>query len=157
MTAPTLTGFTAPKGGASLPRGGPAGGLMRRRRWRTWAAWCAMAALVWNASTPLPWLLRDIESDTNDVSSAASDGHAHAAHRFDGADIPGSPTHPDDHDCAQCEVLKHLARCVVPDPVIPGVVALAAAPVKPPAFAESRYTSRFVTRPRIRGPPLDHA
>ena len=113
---------------------------MRRRRWRTWAAWCAMAALVWNASTPLPWLLRDIESDTNDVSSAASDGHAHAAHRFDGADIPGSPTHPDDHDCAQCEVLKHLARCVVPDPVIvppvqvkpPLIVNVAVPPNVPP-------------------------
>jgi hypothetical protein len=126
------------------------------RRWRTWAAWCTMAALVWNASTPLPWLLRDIASDS-DVSSAESDDHAHAAHRLDGADIPGSPTHPADHDCAQCEVLKHLARCVVPDPVVPGVAALEAAPVKPPAFAEARYAFRFVTRPRIRGPPIDTA
>jgi hypothetical protein len=130
--------------------------ITRRRRWRICAAWCAMAALVWNAATPLPWLLRDIASE-HEVSSAASEGHAHGAHQSDGADIPGSPTHPEDHDCAQCEVLKHLARCVMPDPAVPGVAVLEAASVKPPAFAESRYAFRFVTRPRIRGPPIDNA
>jgi hypothetical protein len=128
-----------------------------RRRWRTWAAWCAMAAFVWNAATPLPWLLRDIKSDPREPTAAASDGHAHAEHLVPGADVPGSPTHPEDHDCAQCEVLKHLARCVVPDPVAPGVAALPAASCTPPALAESRYVFRFVARSRIRGPPVDHA
>jgi hypothetical protein len=143
-----------------------------------------MASLVWSSATPLPWLLRDIASEHEvsaentphplDASRLApsprargegwgegtmpfTDRHAHGAHQSDGADIPGSPTHPEDHDCAQCEVLKHLARCVMPDPAVPGVAALEAAPVKPPTFAESRYAFRSVTRPRIRGPPIDNA
>ena len=78
----------------------------------------------------------------------------HAVKIADGSEIPGSPTHPDDHDCFQCQVIKHLARCV-PSACAPPIVALAAGgSPKPPIVAESIYAALAVPRPPIRGPPL---
>jgi hypothetical protein len=116
-----------------------------------------LLALVWPAIGPLPWLIdfgpdehRADRSVSNDNAGEHARSHAH----HDASEIPGSPTHPDDHDCFQCQVIKHLARCV-PSACAPPIVALAAGgSPKPPILAESIYAALAVPRPPIRGPPL---
>src|SRR5213592_2596652 len=73
-----------------------------RRRPRAWLALYLLLAFVWPSIGPLPWL----------IDFAAEEVHAASHAHHDASEIPGSPTHPDDHDCFQCEVIKHLARCV---------------------------------------------
>ena len=128
-----------------------------RGRWRAWLAAYVLLALVWPAIGPLPWLIdfgpdehRADRSVSNDNAGEHARSHAH----HDASEIPGSPTHPDDHDCFQCQVIKHLARCV-PSACAPPIVALAAGgSPKPPIVAESIYAALAVPRPPIRGPPL---
>jgi hypothetical protein len=128
-----------------------------RGRWRAWLAAYVLLALVWPAIGPLPWLI-DFAPDEHRVDRSIShetpDAHAGSHSHHDASEIPGSPTHPDDHDCFQCQVIKHLARCV-PSACVYPIVALAAGSFpKPPIVAESIHAAFAVPRPPIRGPPL---
>jgi hypothetical protein len=129
------------------------------RGWRAWLARYVLLAIAWPSIGALPWMMLDLREEGHLVAEAAfdhDDGVAAHAHHDD-ADIPGSPTHPLDHDCAQCQVLKHLARCVLPDPVVAGVPPPAGAPVQPCAQPALRYASLPAEGPPIRGPPLVRA
>ena len=125
-------------------------GRLRRRGWRYWVAWCALVALAWPSLGPLPFVVHDFDEHFAESGQHLHDGN----HAVDVSSIPGSPTHPDDHHCPECEVLKHLARCVptVPPPAIlsPVVVGLftrhlAVAP---------RFAPNPVHVPPARAPPL---
>ena len=133
-----------------------------RGRWRTWLATYVLLALVWPAIGPLPWLIdfapdehrADPSVSDHSVSNHNADEHAGSHSHHEPSEIPGSPTHPDDHDCFQCQVIKHLARCV-PSACAHPIVALAAGSFpKPPIVAESIHAAFAVPRPPIRGPPL---
>jgi hypothetical protein len=131
--------------------------VLRRGRWRSWVASCALAALVWPALGPLPWLDLDLALDENaaTLQPALSDtSHAMHEQRTDASEIPGSPTHPVDHDCFQCQVLKHLARCVLALPATPALPALAGAPVAPSFRAAAPHAPRLAALPPARGPPF---
>jgi hypothetical protein len=92
----------------------------------------------------------------NEVVALA--GHHHDAgepnHHHDASDIPGSPTHPEDHNCFECQVLQHLSRCVLPDlgPVI--VPPVPDCFIAPGSYLEPQLASFIAPRPPIRGPPL---
>jgi len=100
---------------------------------------------------PLPW-----------IAEAAAEHHfaleehdGHPAHRHaDASDIPGSPTHPVDHDCFQCQVLKHLARCVSTPPEAPQVDAPAGGAVQPLLRVDAPLAVPAVALPPARAPPL---
>jgi hypothetical protein len=119
---------------------------------RTCIAWCAFLALAWPSLGPLPWLV------AQGVAHAAQ-AHdfvgydAHERRHVDASAIPGTPTHPVDHDCAECRVLKHLARCIRSIPVIDVDVAIAASVVAPLLVVEDRTTSRHTLLPPVRAPP----
>ena len=91
-------------------------------------AWIALVALAWPSLGALPWLAQPTHAHV------AGHSHAHGSqpHRhIDPSTIPGSPTHPADHNCFECQVLQHLARCVFPAPVtgiVPSIVACDVAP-----------------------------
>jgi len=74
-------------------------------------------------------------------------------HEDDAASIPGSPTHPIDHDCFQCQVLKHLSRCVLVPPQLADVALPAGTAVRPVARTESQQDGRIAALPPARGPP----
>ena len=124
------------------------------RWWRTCVAWCALVALAWPSLGPLPYVVHDVGAHF-----AAGTVQAHADgdgddHHVDGSSIPGSPTHPDDHDCPECVVLKHLSRCMLPvlaigvcAPVVVAVVTRRIAFSRPPAPVPAYV-------PPARGPPL---
>jgi hypothetical protein len=126
-----------------------------RNAWHTWLVAYALLAVAWPSTGPLPWLV--LEAGEH-VSAGATldhdrDGHtADTAH--DAADIPGSPSHPLDHNCAQCEVLKHLARCVLPGSVEASVPAPPGGPVVAFVEVEPQCASFIATLPPIRGPPF---
>ena len=131
-------------------------------RWRSWVASYALVALAWPSLGLLPWIAVDsaphhhsvayqeAESDA-DHSSASQHEHGDASH------IPGSPTHPADHDCFQCQVLKHLSRCVVPQIVPPTIPLPSGCPVQPRVYLESQHAGRIAFLPPVRGPPLQIA
>jgi hypothetical protein len=138
--------------------------------------WVVRAAWAMDAQVPAP-------THASSAAAGFSSGRAHAAHDAaathhhatldvdwphehagsgafvhdppapDASDVPGSPTHPPDHACAQCEVLKHLARCM-PAPVtvlLPAAGECAfVAPVPPFAAPLARAPARL---PPARGPP----
>lgn len=122
-------------------------------RWRVWLAAYALVAVAWPSAGTLPWLLFE---PCDEAPAAAELGTAARGHHDD-ADIPGSPTHPLDHDCAQCKVLKHLARCVVSGPVAPTVAAIAGAPEPIRSAVARRYAGVAAERPPIRAPPSAEA
>jgi hypothetical protein len=85
---------------------------------------------------------------------AGADGnasrHAHVAL----SDIPGSPTHPVNHDCPECQVIKYLATSCLPQ---------ASAPLLPSQHNDAppsdrchqpREIGRVAVLPPIRAPPL---
>src|SRR5205823_9914687 len=115
-----------------------------RRRWRAWVARYLLLALIWPAIGPLPWLI-DFTSE-----------HEHAGVRahHDVSEVPGSPTHPDDHNCFQCDVIKHLARCVPSACAFPVVARVPVVSPRPPILVESLHAAFVVAGPPIRGPPL---
>jgi hypothetical protein len=116
-----------------------------------------LLALVWPAIGPLPWLIDFAPTEhraDHSVSNDNADQHAGSHSHHDASEVPGSPTHPDDHDCFQCQVIKHLARCV-PSACAYPIVALATGSFpRPPIVAESIHAAFAVPRPPIRGPPL---
>jgi hypothetical protein len=127
--------------------------------WRAWVTVYAIAAVAWPATGPLPWVALDWQSASHSAAPAASGGDAseHANRHDDDAGVPGSPTHPIDHDCAQCQVLKHLSRCALPDLGVAIVAPLVGGPEQACAKIQPQYVSYTVARPPIRGPPLHHA
>ena len=131
----------------------------RRNPWRAWLAAYVLLALVWPAIGPLPWLIDFAPAShyaDDSVSQGASDEHAGLHSHHDASEIPGSPTHPDDHNCFQCEVIKHLARCVPSDGAFPTVALFTGHSPQPPLRIETLRAAFVVTRPPIRGPPLLH-
>jgi len=137
--------------------------LPRRARWRSWVAWCALVALTWPSLGPLPWVGVDFTAEEPAAAQpiAHSDAHessaAHHHHHGDASAIPGSPTHPADHDCFECLVLKHLARCV-PSALDPPTIPLqSGCPVQPSVRLESQFARHIAALPPARGPPLDIA
>ena len=123
---------------------------LHRRPWRAWLVAYVLLSLVWPAIGPMPWLV-DFEPD--DRAALTSGEHADVHRPHDASEIPGSPTHPDDHNCFQCEVIKHLARCVPSDGSYPTVAFVAAHPPQPPIAIGSTHAASVVPRPPIRGPP----
>jgi hypothetical protein len=128
----------------------------RRPRWASFVACCALVALAWPSLGPLPWIaLAAPPHHHHDVAhDAANVDGAQAGDRLDVSGVPGSPTHPADHDCFQCQVLKHLARCVLAQPVAPEVVLPAGRPVRPEARSESQRARDLAFLPPVRAPPL---
>lgn len=136
-------------------RAGTTRPAFRSRWWRSCIAWCALVALAWPSLGPLPYVVHDFGAHLGDAAP-----HSHAAgdhdddHHVDASSIPGSPTHPDDHDCPECEVLKHLSRCMLPvlaiDVCAPVVVAVVTRPI---AFGRP-HAPVPAHVPPARGPPL---
>lgn len=130
----------------------------RRALWRSCVAWCALLTLAWPSLGPLPWIGVDFTAPEHGVAEQPAHSHASESsaahhHHGDASAIPGSPTHPTDHDCFQCQVLKHLSRCV-PSTLdllaIPGPIGC---PVQPPAQTESQLARDVAALPPARGPP----
>ena len=128
--------------------------LRRRSRWRAWLAAYVLVSIAWPAAAMLP--LELIALDSAGTTPVASNHHhdgAVADHRHDVSDLPGSPTHPDDHNCFECQVLQHLTRCALPD-VGPAIVPpLPACFVAQLSSSEAAPVSFVAPRPPIRGPP----
>ena len=110
---------------------------------------------------PLPWIAEGFAAEDYAAHhSADSDTRSLLAthhHHGDAADIPGSPTHPDDHNCFQCQVLKQLARCVPTQLDPPTIPLQSGCPVQPRAHAESQHAGHVAFLPPVRGPPLRNA
>jgi len=120
---------------------------------------CALIALAWPSLGALPWVAVELAPHQHPVAQGeenAPNGSLPQGHRHqDASDIPGSPTHPADHDCAQCQVLKHLSRCALVLPQVPVVALPARGPVRPVARAESQYDlHQIAALPPVRGPPF---
>ena len=135
--------------------------FLRRGRWRRWLVSYILVALAWPLAGPLPWLIRDTERHEgieahHSHGAGGSDEHS-AEHHHDASDIPGSPTHPADHDCFQCQVLKHLSRCVLLPPDPPTLPPQPECPVQALTGALPRHTSHIVVLPPARAPPLRSA
>lgn len=130
--------------------------LLRKvaRGWRVGLATYALVAIAWPSAGPLPWLV--FEHGDAALAAAGLGAERAAPGRHD-ADLPGSPTHPLDHDCAQCQVLKHLARCVVPAPFAPALAPFAGPPPAACPVVAPRYASVAAERPPIRAPPVAKA
>jgi len=103
--------------------------------------------LPWIALPASPHHHHDVAPDAVDVAIEA------AGHHLDASDIPGSPTHPADHDCFQCQVLKHLSRCVLAQPVAAEVMLPAGCPVRPELRVESQHARDVALVPPVRAPP----
>jgi hypothetical protein len=120
------------------------------RPWRAWLVGYVLLSLVWPAIGPMPWL---VNFEPDDRAASTSGEHSDVHRPRDASEIPGSPTHPDDHNCFQCEIIKHLARCVPSDGAYPTVAFAAAHPPQPPIAVGSIYAASVAPRPPIRGPP----
>ncbi|HSS70159.1 MAG TPA: hypothetical protein VLQ46_05835 [Casimicrobiaceae bacterium] len=114
-------------------------------------------ALAWPSLGPLPWIALAASPHHHHHHDGAHDADdvdlEQAIHHFDASDIPGSPTHPSDHDCLQCQVLKHLSRCVLAPPVAAEVMLPAGCPVRPGVRAESQHARDVALLPPVRAPP----
>jgi hypothetical protein len=87
---------------------------------------------------------------------AHGSGHVHHA-KGDFSDIPGSPTHPLDHECVQCQVLTHLARCVFDAGRASCLEVVRGRPVRPNVAVVARAARDVADIPPARGPPLHSA
>jgi hypothetical protein len=110
----------------------------------------------------LPWLAIEYEAADHHVAAQTaaldtSEASPASPRDDDASDIPGSPTHPADHHCLQCEVLKHLSRCVLAPLDAAEVPLPAGCPVQPRAGAESQYIGYTAVLPPVRAPPLRNA
>jgi hypothetical protein len=136
--------------------------VSRRIRWRFCIAWYALVALAWPSLGLLPWVL-DLPTDpvaahasTHIALESSSTPHDHD-HAGDASDIPGSPTHPADHDCFQCQVLKHLARCAVAPLDLPAIGLPSGDAVQPCVVGETQFVGHVAALPPVRAPPLHRA
>jgi hypothetical protein len=79
---------------------------------RRWIGRIVLVALAFPSLGPWPWLIADaLATGAGPATREHRDDHAHETHRG-ASDIPGTPTHPADHHCVECQVLQHLARCI---------------------------------------------
>ena len=140
----------------------PARRPWRGARFRSWVVSCALLAVVWPSLGSLPWFALHAAAhqhtfaadDTDhDAGPTSPEGHRHT----EASDVPGSPTHPADHDCFQCQVLKHLSRCVLFVPGVPEVPLQAGCPVQPLSRLESRSAGYEALLPPVRAPPPHNA
>jgi hypothetical protein len=135
----------------------------RRARWRSCVAWCALLTLAWPSLGALPWVGVDFTAAERAAAQqiAHSDANESSAahHHHDGGPsaIPGSPTHPADHDCFPCQVLKHLSRCVPSALDPPTIPWQSGCPVQPRVHLESQFAGHIAALPPARGPPLSIA
>jgi hypothetical protein len=132
-----------------------------------------LIAFTWSSVGLLPSIALEIASRQHTTAHRHDDGHAevHAAHEHrahgpardaydmhgDFSDLPGSPTHPLDHDCDQCQVLTHLARCIFGSPCATTLDVVAGRPVRPNVAVAARAARDVAAIPPARGPPLHHA
>jgi len=132
----------------------------RRGRWRSWIASCALVTLAWPSLGLLPWVGTEpgaTEYGATHERSAATASSALHDHEGDSSAIPGSPSHPADHDCFQCQVLKHLARCVPAPLEAPTIPLESGCAVQPSSDVESQLAARVASLPPARGPPFPGA
>lgn len=132
---------------------------LRSARWQSWVACYALAALAWPSLGPLPWIALESLPHQHEAAQGTAEFDAHEASpaghsEHDASSVPGSPTHPIDHDCFQCQVLKHLARCVLAPPVAPEISPPPGCSVPSSSRAEPRYAGYVALLPPARGPPL---
>jgi hypothetical protein len=127
----------------------------REHRWRRWIAVYALVALAWPSLGPLPWLAAELLPHEHE--SPRAHGALNEYHHVDASAIPGSPTHPDDHDCFECRVLKHLSRCVPPTFDIAFVPAVPACHVAPLALLTGEHRPVVTLLPPVRAPPAVRA
>ena len=125
---------------------------LHRTPWRAWLVACVLLSLVWPAIGPMPWLV-DFTPEDRAHTATVADAHENRPAHHDASEIPGSPTHPDDHNCFQCEVIKHLARCVPSEGSYPTVALVTSRPPQPSIQVRSNYRAFALPRPPIRGPP----
>src|SRR5262252_9468728 len=87
---------------------------LRRARWQSLIASYALVALAWPSLGPLPWIAMESLPHEHAVTQSGAGVDLDEAspadhHEEDPSSVPGSPTHPINHDCFQCKVLKHLS------------------------------------------------
>jgi len=138
-----------------------------------WATWCALAALAWSSLGILPSIGLTIASsryamaDRHDAHAeggavshhphGAGSGHESHGGHSDFSDIPGSPTHPIDHDCFACQVLTHLSRCLVDAPCVSTLEVPPGRHIRPDSAVATRVPREVARVPPARGPPLHNA
>ncbi len=134
---------------ASMRR--PAPGVRDARR--ALVAWLTLVALAFPSLGSLPWAAAGLAAHRHTANAHAHDGAAHAGDHFDATSIPGSPLHPEDHDCAECKVLKHLSRCVpsAPATTFPPSIAPCDAPSRIAIALPPALIATFL--PPVRAPP----
>jgi len=119
------------------------------------AARLLLVAFSWYALAPLPWAVSTHAHAAHHAGHAVDiDDDGDGGHGLTASDIPGSPLHPEDHDCFDCQVLKYLARCIISDAIAPTVPALGTASADPSPFAPSPPVVCVVPTPPIRAPPI---
>lgn len=121
------------------------------RRARHLIAWLALVALAWPSLGPLPYVVHDFHAHFHgDAHHDARDGsHAH----IDASAIPGSPLHPADHDCPECQVLKHLSRCMPAGIAVAILRPVVVAVDSPPAVVAGHHAQAPAYLPPVRAPP----
>src|ERR1700722_797509 len=110
-------------------------------RWRSWVVSYALVALAWPSLGLLPWIAVDSAPHHHSVAYQEAEPDANlsfAAHheRGDASGVRGSPPQPADHDCFQCQVIKHPSACVVPEIVPPTIPLPSGCPVQPRVYVE---------------------
>jgi hypothetical protein len=120
-----------------------------RHRWRRRVARCLLVVLAWSSLGALPWVVADFDAaDTHHATGAADDAGP------DASPIPGSPTHPADHNCPECQLLHCLAGCIPPAPapaLTPSVAACDVGTCPPAVVPRVRPASVL---PPARAPPI---
>lgn len=138
------------------------------RWWQTCIAWYALLALAWPSLGPLPYIVHDfgahlaaagahIHPDGDHADATGNAGQnvgGDDAHHVDASSIPGSPLHPADHDCPECEVLKHLSRCMLPVLTVDVRAPVTAAVASPPVAIARPRAQATAHLPPARAPPL---
>jgi hypothetical protein len=136
--------------------------LPRRRgragQWRSWVALCAAVALILPSVALLPAASLEFESEAAHVHYGAehpsADRDAVAGDSRDRlADIPGSPTHPTNHNCTPCQVIKYLATSFLLQADI-ALLPLELNDAPPPdGWQQPQDIARVAVSPPIRAPP----
>ena len=130
----------------------------RSQGWRSWVLWSVLLALAWPSLGALPWIepvdLADGHLVAHHAGHSDQTSSAEHHHGIDASDIPGSPTHPADHDCFQCQVLKHLSRSAPAQFDPPAISPLCGSPVQPTARVTPQRDGHVAFLPPVRAPPL---
>ena len=130
----------------------------RARCWCRALAACAFIALALPSLGPVSWLLSPHVTRAHAAQRHQADSeHANEHGYVDASAIPGSPTHPADHDCAECQVLKHLSRCILAVPAIDFAVSPPAALAAQPIGVRLPEIQDPALLPPVRAPPASLA